>query len=250
MEHASLIAALLLPVSLVWGVRQHALRRAAEQGREIAEAGSQRVLRLLRLAASEMREQALALIGHADRAGPLAEPLSRLSTRLALLAEDLSEQGAERASSPNLREEVFPLAPVLDMAVGKVAASLGPATRGWRLAPRLGTISLRADRRAVHQILASVLASAAAATRDRDFIEIGTAERDGAWVITVQDEGRGLPVSDAEANGPEDRGIGFGLALARRLMQAHGGSLTVESAAQIGTRVVLAFPPERVLTEP
>ena len=36
------------------------------------------------------------------------------------------------------------------------------------------------------------------------------------------------------------------MVLARVLMQSHGGGLAVESAARVGTRVVLSFPADRV----
>jgi signal transduction histidine kinase len=35
--------------------------------------------------------------------------------------------------------------------------------------------------------------------------------------------------------------------LARRLMEAHGGSLAMQTVARVGTRVVLRFPAERVV---
>ena len=44
----------------------------------------------------------------------------------------------------------------------------------------------------------------------------------------------------------DSRGIGLRLALARMLVQAHGGTLEIEALAKIGTRVTITLPPERV----
>ena len=69
--------------------------------------------------------------------------------------------------------------------------------------------------------------------------------------LVVADEGTGLLAGldrSGNADGNASRGVGLGLALARLLMEAHGGALTVESATGIGTQVVLGFPAGRVMT--
>jgi two-component system sensor histidine kinase TrcS len=114
-------------------------------------------------------------------------------------------------------------------------------------------VALRADRRALHQILLRVLTSAALATRDGDWIAVTAATPDtmpdGRWTLTIEDEGTGLPVEAVTGDGRETRGLGVGLALAHTLMQAHGGTLTLESVALVGTRACLAFPMARVVGE-
>ena len=63
----------------------------------------------------------------------------------------------------------------------------------------------------------------------------------------MQDEGIGLPVAANDQHVEESRGIGLRLTLARSLMQAHSGALTVESAERVGTRVRLSFPARRLV---
>ena len=41
--------------------------------------------------------------------------------------------------------------------------------------------------------------------------------------------------------------LGLGLPLTRSLTELHGGSLTVESAMGVGTRVTVRLPPARVI---
>ena len=131
---------------------------------------------------------------------------------------------------------------MVEFAVAQVSAHLGPGRRAWRIDPAFGPARLPADRRALNQVLVSVLTAAAAATRDGDWIELSLRQEAEGAVITVQDEGVGLPVAQHHARQEDSRGIGLRLTLARSLMQAHGGSLTVQSAERVGTRVRLWFP--------
>ncbi len=145
-----------------------------------------------------------------------------------------------------LEETQFAVLPVVEFAVAQVASQLGPNGRGWRIGREMAETALHADQRALNQILVLVLSSAAASTRGGDWIEISCAIDGGEWVLVVQDDGVGLPVLLGEADGHDMRGLGFGLALAKSLMLAHGGSLKVETAPTVGTRVRLGFPAERV----
>jgi signal transduction histidine kinase len=213
-----------------------------------AVAARQDAVRLLRLTAGELRAPALTLKGHAERG--LALPgagLLAVAQRLLDIAQGLLDETEQPDAERKLVEEQFCLGPLLDFVVAQVAAQLGPGSRAWHIADDVRGAALLADRRAVHQVLLRVITAAALATRDADWIDIRAATQDDGWALVVEDEGNGLPVESMAERGPESRGIGVGLALARSLMQAHGGSLTIESAAQVGTRAVIRFPRARLV---
>ncbi|HEY0737029.1 MAG TPA: GAF domain-containing sensor histidine kinase [Herpetosiphonaceae bacterium] len=72
---------------------------------------------------------------------------------------------------------------------------------------------------------------------------------DSAWaVLSVQDQGPGIApeiisrLMDRFARGQRSRGLGLGLYLARKIAEAHGGSLSVESVLGKGTTFRLAVP--------
>jgi signal transduction histidine kinase len=70
--------------------------------------------------------------------------------------------------------------------------------------------------------------------------------------LVVEDEGVGFAASGAGggvALAADSRGIGLRLALARSLMEAHGGRLEVEALAKVGSRISLIFPAARLRPE-
>jgi two-component system cell cycle sensor histidine kinase PleC len=204
-------------------------------------------VRLARVTAGDLRGPALGLLGHADQvAQPLKSSLVGLCRYLLDVAEALLDQTEDTNATRVLREELVHLAPLLDFAVAQVAAQLGPGRRAWRIAPGLEKVWLLADKRALHQVLLRVLTGAALATKDGDWIDISASAGADDWTLTVQDEGTGLAVANVAGAGPESRGLGLGLGLARSLMQAHGGALALDSAAQVGTRAMLRFPRGRL----
>jgi cell cycle sensor histidine kinase DivJ len=112
------------------------------------------------------------------------------------------------------------------------------------VAPDLEGRQLHADRRALNQILLRVLTNAARLSRQDDWIDISCSASHAGLTLFVADEGNGLPGLDPpwSEGRPDNRGLGLGLSLARALMAAHGGTLTVESAPRVGARVSLHFP--------
>jgi signal transduction histidine kinase len=258
------LAALLLTVSLgsilaLWQVQR--LRRALARG--VREAGEIRALaamrhRSLTLAAQELRQITLSLQGCTDRLSlhegasiALSATLGGLHVQCANLADALEQQAQASQARPSLQDEAVPLTPLIAEVVHDISAALYPGVRNWRVSANLTGLVLTADSRALRQILLRVLANAARLSAHGDWIEISCAARESSFALYVEDEGAGLAASDPDASGAAlaTRGIGLALALARSLTEAHGGSLLIESAARIGTRVSLLFPANRLLRQ-
>lgn len=88
--------------------------------------------------------------------------------------------------------------------------------------------------------------------------EMGTNQfSSSGWVqVTVQDSGEGIPEDELDyifnrfyrvdkARERESGGTGLGLAIAKEFIQAHGGSIQVESKAGEGSRFKILLPVQK-----
>jgi signal transduction histidine kinase len=106
------------------------------------------------------------------------------------------------------------------------------------------------DPYAVEQILRNLIENAIAVSPDgvpvRVVIQAAWQGDNQAVRVDVQDEGPGIPAEYLERIfepffSTRSRGTGLGLPIARRLAEAHGGSLSLETGSQ-GTNAILELP--------
>lgn len=113
--------------------------------------------------------------------------------------------------------------------------------------------ALRADRRRFEQILVNLVDNAMKFNRAGGRVEIGASVEGGRPVVSVADDGPGIPADSLEtifhrfyrvdrARSKEIGGTGLGLSIVKHLMRLHGGSVRVESELGRGARFVLEFP--------
>ncbi len=105
---------------------------------------------------------------------------------------------------------------------------------------------------ALKQALAELIANALAFSPANSEVNISQWRSAGNVMVSIVDEGPGIPEDrlaealdefsqiDRESN--EQQGMGMGLALAQRIIQAHGGALDILSIVGKGTQVTIALP--------
>ncbi len=120
-------------------------------------------------------------------------------------------------------------------------------------------IVILVDRDRLRGALLNLVDNAIKATAPEDEIRIGAAQGPGRTiVITVSDTGRGIPpemhariFERFERGGPADeRGSGLGLAIVKAVSEAHGGHVTIDSAAGAGCTVSIILPGSRIVSQP
>jgi signal transduction histidine kinase len=109
------------------------------------------------------------------------------------------------------------------------------------------------DPRLVRQVLVNLLSNAVKFTPDQGCVEVAARFEGNDLVLRVTDSGIGIAEDDQErifhefyqADGSYARryqGTGLGLALVRRMMSLHGGSVTVTSRRGHGSSFLCLFP--------
>jgi len=113
-----------------------------------------------------------------------------------------------------------------------------------------------ADERKFKQILLNLLTNAVKFTPDGGRVEVRAHREPGQLVVAVHDTGIGIAPEDQEAVFEEFRqvgrdytnkqeGTGLGLALTRRFVELHGGTIRVDSEPGKGSTFTFTIPTER-----
>ena len=114
-------------------------------------------------------------------------------------------------------------------------------------------LMLDVDVRRMHQVLTNLVANAIRhSPRDADVELHASADQQHAR-IEVTDEGPGIPTEDAErvferfyrsdrARSADEGGAGLGLAIARWIVELHGGTIETDQARAHGCRMVVELP--------
>lgn len=214
----------------------HELRTPLAQARLFLE-----TLRLRRYDTEEEREWMMGCI-------------ERETTRLAHLVENVlqfsrGEQGVAPAErdlvelGPEIREIVLDFAPLAEAAETRIRTHVAP------------DLFASIERGAFRQMLLNLLDNATKYGARTQTVTV-VAERLGSAVrITVEDEGPGVKEEEREliwepfrrggrSVGTAAVGSGIGLSVVREIVEQHGGSARVESAAGGGARFILSLPAE------
>jgi hypothetical protein len=110
---------------------------------------------------------------------------------------------------------------------------------------------LEADEVRIKQVLYNLLSNAIKFTEREKRIGVEARAEDGELVLSVWDEGIGIPAADlarifdpyVQARAaPRGEGTGLGLAIVKRLVELHGGGVSVESKVGTGSRFTVHLP--------
>lgn len=171
---------------------------------------------------------------------------------LALMDDILDLSSAQTGQLP-MNIEPHPLRPVVEEACAMF--DLPARQAGVSLideVPHGDPLAVRADRKRLKQVLSNLLSNAIKYNRPGGWVRI-SARRDGPHIeITVADNGPGMtPEQQARLFQPFERvgaergavaGTGLGLALARQLAEAMGGTVAVRSTPGNGAAFELRLP--------
>jgi two-component system osmolarity sensor histidine kinase EnvZ len=202
------------------------------------------------------RTEMLAGVSH-----DLRTPLTRMKLQLAMLGNDdaAGEMSADVAEMEKMVEEYLSFARG-EGAESVVASDIGRILRDVaRNAPVVGApIAVEADSPLTVPVRPNSFKRAVTNLVNNGLLYGGvvtiTAQRGAeALEILVDDNGTGIPESEREevfrpfyrldsARSPDTAGTGLGLTIARDVLRAHGGDLTLEESPEGGVRARMRLP--------
>ena len=216
------------------------------------------------LAAAQAKDTFLATVSHELR-GPLnsilgwarilrttdeealreraADTIERNSRGLAKLIEDLMDMSRIVAGKVHLEERLVDLNTIASGAREVVHVAAQAKEIDLRAEAGGGRSMVTGDPDRLQQVALNLLTNAIKFTPRGGTVAVRVREEDGHAVLTVSDTGRGIApdllpfVFDRFRQGAQDRlkgdkGLGLGLAIARQLVELHGGTIDVRSEGE------------------
>jgi signal transduction histidine kinase/ActR/RegA family two-component response regulator len=251
-------------------VRSHALieTRQRERDEQVARADAARAEAE---AADRAKDEFLALLGHELR-NPLApaltavhlmkqrgengherEVIERQIRHMARLVDDLLDVSRLRRGAIELRREPFDVAEAVSRAVEMTSPIFTDKHHELVIEVPQGLI-VDGDRIRIAQVISNLLSNAAKYTEPHGRVVLEARQDYGEIVLECRDNGSGIApellprVFDLFVQGDRglDRrqgGLGLGLAVARMLVDRHGGTIEVSSAgSKQGSTFVVRLP--------
>jgi signal transduction histidine kinase len=186
--------------------------------------------------------------------------IRRGNNRLRRIVEDLLLVAEIEAERLELRPGPTDLA---ELAAATVEAALpAAAANGIDLSLEVkGRLPLEADAARLRQVLDNLVSNALKFTPSGGSVTLSASNLDGPLRVEVTDTGIGVPQDELgqlfsrfyRASSAKRRaipGTGLGLVIARAIVEAHGGTISLEPRESEGTRVIVTLPGEELRSSP
>jgi signal transduction histidine kinase len=179
------------------------------------------------------------------------EGIARGATRLKQVVDAMVDMSLIETKALRLRPATVPVGVVVENAVESVLSAAGQRSLGWRVHDLSDLPCIEADGTRLEQVLVGLLTNAVKFTPDNGAIEISgrlASSSDQSYVeLQIADTGIGVDpdhrdlifekfyraenplLHSTDETGFKGAGPGLGLAIAKGIVEAHGGLIWVES---------------------
>jgi signal transduction histidine kinase len=175
----------------------------------------------------------------------------RTARRLRTLMDDLLSAGSIQSGRFLVSPRPASVAAIVNEALDNVAPMLESRRQQVDLQLPAGGLTALADQRYARQVVSNLVANASKFGPDAAVIRVRAERTTGSVRIAVEDRGPGIPPEEQAGlfepfyRVPSRKGapgIGLGLAIAKGIVEAHGGAIGVESEVGVGTTVWFTLP--------
>lgn len=200
-------------------------------------------LAVLRASLEELRDGFVP--ADAERLQTLYDQVLRLNR----IVDDLAELTSAEAAALSLRRQDVDVSKIVFEAARSARPSLNAAGIALIHPDSSRALVAFVDPDRLHQALSNVLSNAARHCRPGDRVTVDVGQTPEAIRITISDDGPGIAAADLPhvfdrlwRGSANVGGSGIGLAIVREIVQAHGGSVDVESEFGAGSTFRLWLP--------
>ncbi len=175
------------------------------------------------------------------------QPVGRLADSIRRLDEAVSS-ALRLARGSKTEEAEFSLAQVLEDVNSTIVPYVETLGMHLIVRPFPTNLLLRGDRAALVQLLVNLLRNAAEASMAGGTVLMDAETKENILSISISDHGAGIPDPSQMFRlgvSTKSGGTGLGLSIARRIAEAHGGTLSLHPRASGGTVVRLGLPLNR-----
>jgi PAS domain S-box-containing protein len=175
----------------------------------------------------------------------------RTSRRMRTLMEDLLSAGSIQSGHFVVAPRKTDLWTIFGDALEIVTPSIDARSQRIEIEVPEGAADVMADKRYARQVLTNLLANASKYSPEQSVIRVVVRPMPNMVRISVEDQGPGIaPEQQAGLferfyrvrNDNDAPGVGLGLAIAKGIVEAHGGSIGIDSEPGAGTRVWFTLP--------
>jgi signal transduction histidine kinase len=185
-------------------------------------------------------------------ADSLINSIARNTQRLQGLVEEVLDLARLHRGEASLWRETWDLKTIVEDGV----AAIEPLAEGKEQALRVETppssCPVLANRERLEQVLMNLLSNSCKFTPRHGHIKVTLQDKGREYLVSVADDGPGIPLAEqrriferfySNSRGPgEKAGAGLGLAIAKTVVELHGGRIWVKSQGGRGSTFFFSLP--------
>jgi signal transduction histidine kinase len=179
-----------------------------------------------------------------------ADLVHRALERMHRLVNDLLDASRIEAGRLRIERQPHDVVDIVNQAVDLLVPIAAARSQKVNCALPDAGLTVLCDRHRIHQVLSNLGGNAIKFAPAESNIAVALITRDNEVECSVRDSGPGIRAADIphifdrywQAAGQERRGLGLGLAIAKKIVEAHGGRIWVASQRGEGSTFYFTLP--------
>jgi two-component system sensor histidine kinase VicK len=183
------------------------------------------------------------------------EVVNTEADRMSRLVSDLLELSNFDSNSIKLKKGPYVITRLMDSCILKIQMTAEQKKQTIIKKYDLEPIECHFDKDKIEQVVLNILSNAIKYTQSAGQIEVQLrpGASDETFDIVISDSGMGIPEEDLDriferfyrvdkARSRAHGGTGLGLSIAKEIVEAHQGSIRIDSEVNVGTKVTISLP--------